>query len=402
MTKNSLAKNSSADKGIISWLKNSCLRQILKFNKNRNKNLWLFAAWEGQKYSDNSRYLFEYINEFHKNISCVWVTKDKAILSNLKSKGMQCVLVGSEECKQAELKAGVCFYTNGIDDFGDVNYAYGAKFVCLMHGVSFKKLGFERPSNNNFVLKILKKIKYSFYYSMYADYYITSSEYMRKRMNAQFFGADMDKIFITGQPRNDIFYNVQELKSTDNKILYMPTYRNNPHSAMQLENILKELADDLQLRELLKNYNFTLYIKLHYLSNKVDIGDNPVVKILTDKESCDVQELLLNSRILITDYSSVVNDFALLNRPVIMFPFDKESYLVEEGIVSEFNEILKPETTAYDTPSLLKIIEKILTQKESSYSTIRCINKFFNDDSLLLGDFSKNVYEVILKNLSNE
>ena len=43
----------------------------------RKNNIWIFGAWFGEKYSDNSKYLFEYVNQHHKNIQCIWLSRDR-------------------------------------------------------------------------------------------------------------------------------------------------------------------------------------------------------------------------------------------------------------------------------------------------------------------------------------
>ena len=45
-----------------------------------DKNLWVFGAWFGEKYADNSKYLFEYVNENHTEIRAVWLTQNHATL----------------------------------------------------------------------------------------------------------------------------------------------------------------------------------------------------------------------------------------------------------------------------------------------------------------------------------
>ena len=48
--------------------------------------------------------------------------------------------------------------------------------------------------------------------------------------------------------------------------------------------------------------------------------------IIANKENYDVQELLKESKILITDYSSIAFDFAYMKKPLIYYQFDSEEY----------------------------------------------------------------------------
>ena len=55
----------------------------------KSKNLWIFGAWYGNCYSDNTSYLFEYVNKEKKDVTAVWLTNKSEIISNLRSKGMK-------------------------------------------------------------------------------------------------------------------------------------------------------------------------------------------------------------------------------------------------------------------------------------------------------------------------
>ena len=50
----------------------------------RRNNLWLFGARGGFSFSDNSKYLFLYIQKECKGIDAIWITKNRKIIHNLK------------------------------------------------------------------------------------------------------------------------------------------------------------------------------------------------------------------------------------------------------------------------------------------------------------------------------
>ena len=56
-------------------------------------------------------------------------------------------------------------------------------------------------------------------------------------------------------------------------------------------------------------------------------------------KNTDIQELLLISDILITDYSSMIFDYLLLDRPILLFAYDLNEYLNERGMYYNFEEI---------------------------------------------------------------
>jgi CDP-ribitol ribitolphosphotransferase len=69
------------------------------------------------------------------------------------------------------------------------------------------------------------------------------------------------------------------------------------------------------------------------------------------------QELLLISDILITDYSSIMIEFALLNKPIVFFTYDYDSYLNKErGFYFDFKSTV-PGPVVYDSNQLIDVIK---------------------------------------------
>ena len=72
--------------------------------------------------------------------------------------------------------------------------------------------------------------------------------------------------------------------------------------------------------------DYVLIVKFHYLvKDKINWEDYEDF-VIECNEMWDIQELYLISDILITDYSSVMFDYALLNRPILFFTYDMEFY----------------------------------------------------------------------------
>ena len=54
----------------------------------KNKNVWIFGSWFGEKYADNSKALFEFVNKHDKEILAVWLTQSKTVFRDLNQKGL--------------------------------------------------------------------------------------------------------------------------------------------------------------------------------------------------------------------------------------------------------------------------------------------------------------------------
>src|SRR5699024_1529016 len=112
-----------------------------------------------------------------------------------------------------------------------------------------------------------------------------------------------------------------QLSRFSNIITYAPTFRDHetfePFSSdfwSELNNLMVEKNECL----LIKKHPSDKLLKIpNSFSNVQDVSS------LID----DMQELLLITDILITDYSSISTDFALTNRPILIYVYDFEPYL---------------------------------------------------------------------------
>ena len=77
----------------------------------RNKNIWVFGAWYGEKFSDNSKYLYLYLLKNHPEIKSIWLTRDRNLKTEIKKTG------------------GYVYYTNSIKA---VYYSLLAKNIILV------------------------------------------------------------------------------------------------------------------------------------------------------------------------------------------------------------------------------------------------------------------------------
>ncbi|MBO1913391.1 CDP-glycerol glycerophosphotransferase family protein, partial [Microvirga sp. 3-52] len=71
----------------------------------------------------------------------------------------------------------------------------------------------------------------------------------------------------------------------------------------------------------------------------------------------NVNHLLLVTDYLLSDYSSMPYEFALLNRPQIFFPYDLESYEEESGFWSSYDEVV-PGPIVQSTDEIIELIRQ--------------------------------------------
>ncbi len=137
----------------------------------------------------------------------------------------------------------------------------------------------------------------------------------------------------TGLARYDLLDN----HTTKNQLLFMPTWRTKL-AMVDTDCFLKsdfykewnKLVNNSLLLETCKNHNLNIKFYLHYsLQNYSKLfKGNDVVKVIGFGEE-EVQDLLKDSKLLITDFSSVFFDFGYMNKPVVYFQFDEDTFYDE-------------------------------------------------------------------------
>lgn len=166
-----------------------------------------------------------------------------------------------------------------------------------------------------------------------------------------------------GIPRSDIFYKqpdeyikkVYEYYNLDSHIkliLYAPTFRNNGNLkcySMDFKKLLQDAKDKW-------GGEWKVLVRLHpniqEMQNVISYNEN----ILNGSKYMDINELIIASDILITDYSSCMFDAMEAGKKVILYATDVESYMDDRGTHFTFKEL--PFCLAQNNEELGSIIHK--------------------------------------------
>lgn len=179
-------------------------------------------------------------------------------------------------------------------------------------------------------------VRDSKYDSSITDLVLSGSEFQTQVIKDSFWYDG--EIFMKGIPRNDIFFNYTQETVSKLKIfygfeenlkivIYAPTFRRNGNvdvyqlNAQKLLQTLRKKTGDV----------WKLIIRLHpSIAGKSGIFqyDNDVID---GSSYADPQELLVLSDLLITDFSSMMMDFAIMRKPVFLFIQDLEDYIKDAG-----------------------------------------------------------------------
>jgi len=381
------------------WIINAFCFHWEKHRNCRDPRYWVFGAWEGKKYDDNSRALFEYVNIYHPDdIHAVWITNKSDIVTKVRDLGYEAYMADSTEGRDAQRRAGVAFYTNGLIDFGLYPKVAGSVIVSLWHGVGFKAIYNDKYKGLQLLAKRLMDKVFSW---TYRDVTVTTSTYVNSQFSSIFGLKESDDIVICGQPRNDVLRGSFDKEailsrigiSKDRKIvLYMPTYRGRQLGDDAMSTIVKDLYDDNEINSALTKTNCVFVVKLHPLTPKPDICDRDNFVVLDNAVVESTQTLLAISDALITDYSSCVVDYALLDRPVKFYTPDHELFVSKsEPLYDVFYKLCKDRCS---TPQ--ELAWWVLNPDNKA---VDLINDIFMDPAIKESCYCENVYKAIEERL---
>ncbi len=163
---------------------------------------------------------------------------------------------------------------------------------------------------------------------------------------AEAFGIPTDNIYATGVPRTDIFFDTEyaerqrsELlkllpQAADKQIvLFAPTFRGD---GKQSAHYPAEALDFGRLAELCRQTGRFVIFKMHPFVKGFSLpeGYEDVFADLQDMR--EINDLLFCADLLITDYSSVIYEAALLDLDILLYVFDLEEYITSRDFYEPF------------------------------------------------------------------
>lgn len=305
---------------------------LLFGNRLREANLWLICE-KLPEARDNGYHLFAYLRDKHKDTQAYYVIEKKS----------------------------VDLYK--VQNYGNIIYANSFKhyvyYLCAKFSISSQPGG-AVPTPRNIVLRLPKIIRkdqrviflqhgiikdelsHSFDYSKTNYALFSCSSKREQEFLAKYYGYPLSVVKNIGLCRFD---NLIRNNNCKKQVLVMPTFRkwllsnNIPGNASESEilNFINSeyyseyvsLLCEPRLLEYLKRKGYTIVFYPHYamqpyISCFEKCSSDTV--IIADRWHYDVQQLLMESSILITDYSSVFFDFAYMEKPEIFFQFDEVKY----------------------------------------------------------------------------
>ena len=331
-------------------------------------SLVLLEGAQGKNYNGNMFYLLKEIeqNPKWKDKHPIFVaTKDtekktKEILKNYKFFKAQVVVRNSKKYAEYLATAKYLFTDNSFPTY--MVKREDQVYVNTWHGTPIKYLGISDLKNATSLPNVQKNY-------LMCDYALFPNDHTR-----EVFLDDYDlRNFMTGNclmcdyPRNDAFYDGSAPAEKIKNIAYLPTWRGSGRIANVKEQ--KRIVAEF-LNEIDKGLGDEqiLYVNLHFLvGNDMDFEQYKHIRSFPkDQETYD---FLKNCDMLISDYSSVIFDFAVSQKPIVLYAYDQEKYEQEKGTYFSIDELPFPIVENVD--SLLYEINHV-----REIDTKNFINKF--------------------------
>lgn len=291
------------------------------------KKIWLVCE-DKMEARDNGFSFFEYLNKEHKEVLSYYAISYKSLDYEKVKKVGRVIRYGGLIHWILYFN---CKYNISSQKAGKPDAA-----ICYV----LEKLGINK--NKNIFLQhgiTINKAEWLFYKNSSIRLFICGAkpEYDYVKAN---FGYPENYVCYTGFSRFDNYFKV---KCNKNQIVLMPSWREWIASKNEFSKKYEDTSDfrkteyyqkyeslitNKNLIKFLEDNNIILYFYPHRNMQKyIDYfkSTSKNIKIVTNK-SIDIKTLLVESALMITDYSSVAMDFAYMKKPVIYYQFDEKKF----------------------------------------------------------------------------
>lgn len=291
---------------------------LLSFVVPKKKGLCVFGSTFGASFSGNTKYLFLAMSDG------VWLTRSPEVAARVAALGRR----AERFAPWLLLRAEYIFINATANDVWEPAFLFGRfQIVQLWHGTPIKKIALDLPrwENPDFRNRL---IRHSFrrFHLINANDSVTQGHFKRV--------FDNPNVSVLGSPRNDVLLDASlcsegipeklGLARYDKVIVYCPTFRQDQKG----DPFSPSFMDSLE--QYCESSNTVFLINKHWLDQRsIPTAGRTWIRDVS-QEVDDLQELLVVTDLLISDYSSVVFDFVLTGRPYVLYCYDYDRYPQED------------------------------------------------------------------------
>jgi len=355
------------------------------------KNKVLFSAFSARVYGDNPKYIAEKLLEVTTSVECVFVLRQLPKESLIIPSEIKIVKYNTFRYLFELATAKVWVDNTRKQDF--VVKRRGQIYIQTWHGaLPLKKI--ERDIESHLNKRYVRAAKRD---SKMMNYLLTSSQYGKELFRNCFWYDGLIKV--TGSPRLDKLIGNKNglckstmdelgLRPDINYVLYAPTFRDNGDTDVY------NLDFDKIVAFLSKKFKGTWKVILKLHPNIRDEHINGGSNVINASLYPDIVDLFSVSKVLITDYSSSMFDFALTKKPVFLLTFDLNSFLKVRKLYFNIRDLPFPVSM-----NMKEFQDNIISFNNKDYESE--LGVFFNKLNILEdGEASERIVSIIQKSLN--
>lgn len=337
---------------------------LLKLFVKPQNDIIVFVSFGGRKYDDSPRCIYEQMlsdSRFdHYRLIWAFIEPDKHTIARGEK-----IKIDTFKYYKILLSAR-CWVTNSSVERGLSFKGRNVFYFNTWHGTPIKKMGSDIKSDSQAFASKGKENA--------TDIMLAQGQY-EADIFSRVFNIDIDRFRVIGLPRNDELVPNNEahtqirqkvcgkLSIPYNKkiILYAPTFReyskenNNCIIAppIDLAKWQRELSDD-----------YVILFRAHYeITKALNIVESDFVHDVSDYGN--LNELMISSDILISDYSSIFFDYSIQSKSMLCFAYDYEEYSAKRGLYFDMRQELGCShiATEDDLLNAITTIDEVALQK---------------------------------------
>ena len=317
------------------------------------KKIIMFCSNSGKSYSCNPKYIYEYIceNNLFNNYKMIWTFEKPEMHKYVMNE--RTVLCRYRSLKYYYYKiVSKIYISNSIEGNETPKKRNQIRIQTWHGGGCYKRVGLsEKKKSKLYKKRTIDNINNT-------NLFLSSSELFSKNVIIGDFNYK-GKILNSGMPRNDIIINNNDdiirnkvckeynISTKSFIVMYAPTWRYDA-------SVIEPINVNAIIKTLEKKYNKKV---VFFYREHLHMIDKDYKDIINVTKYEDMQELLIATDMLISDYSSSIWDYSFSFKPCILYCPDLDYYIKNRGFVKDINEWGFP--IAKNNKELIETISKL-------------------------------------------
>lgn len=342
----------------------------------KSRRIVLFGSRRGLWYTDSTRQVFEWMINNEPHARPVWVTRDDEVLRSLRAQGLPVVRASSLRGVYLLMRARLGVTSAQLHDIAAVPECVPdtLRIVFLGHGKSVKSSSLAKPGGRSSWSRWVFERS-----ALLTDAAISTSPFITEKASMS-NGIEPERFHVTGYPDNDLLLEppkrlhdawrsyLDDTKA-EHVVLYAPTWRKDASTRF----FPFDDHDPAQLASFLEKHRTLLLLRPHE-RDMLDHPENrdrlrrlsarsPWIRLCGPDDYAHVNHLLPFVDLLVSDYSSITNDYLLLDRPMVFVPYDHDSFARSPGFMYDYFGTL-PGPAVYNERDFLRELQDGLTGRD--------------------------------------